>query len=587
MAWPPTRQTLTALLRPRAEHAVALLAFGLALYSQWPTFENFFVVNNDTRMHTFWMAQWRHPELFPNDLITTYARAYQPWGYWGLYRLVSFLGSPLFFSRALPLLLLPALAVALFRLGWDSAAAAPRAHRWVAGAVVAAWGGLAPVVLQKMAGGHARAFALPFLALACWLVVRRAWRALGLTLFVASLFYPVVAILGGLTAVLSSWEWTHGRPRFTGGRALVLSLALAGLSAGSVVALRSLVLPAEIGPVASRADIEGQPEFGRDGVYPVFPTPSPWVIAAQELRRSAAALPPSWTETAPRGESVGGKAGLLDWMVFAVVAALLALARPLRLPTPLLALFAAGFLAFFLADLTLMQLYLPVRYLQYALRLGLPWLMGLMALRLVELVPRSRLRAVAAGLALALPLVNLGALDGVGLEDYGKRKKLYTFLARTPPNALVAAHPMLADGIPLFSLRRVYVDFEHAQPFYPRYWRAMKARTRAFFAAYYAPDQESICRFLEHEGISHLVVERRHFKMGYLIRERLYFEPFHTEIRARVLGRDDFFLRRLPRSKAVYWQGETAVVTPGSLGCLAPSLPPPSPPPENPEAAPP
>ncbi len=578
---------------------MAALALGLALYSQWPTLSNYFVVNNDTRMHTFWMARWGQPELFHNDLITTYAGAYQSWGYLALYRLVATVVSPLYFSRLLPVLLLPLLAVVLYRLGRDSSPGAGlpgTGGRW-AGAVLATWGCLAPVVLQKMAGGHARAFALPFLALACWLIVRKSWRPLGVALFLASLFYPVVTVLGGLVALLSSWRWEARRLRFTGGRELVVSLALAAVATSSIVLIRAAWLPGEIGPVASRADIEGQPEFGRSGVYPVFPTPSPWVVLGQEMRRAVALLPPTLTAAAPRGESLGGKAGPLDWVLLGVVAALLFAARPLRLPAALPALFVAGLVAFVVADLVLMQLYLPLRYLQYAARLGVPWLAGVVVARLVERLVRvpmpRRLSALAAPvvaiLALGLPLRNVGELSGIGLEDYARRKKLYVFLARTPPSSNIAAHPLLADGVPLFSLRSVYVDFEHAQPFYPRYWQVMRQRTRGFFAAYYAADRESICRFLATEGVSHLVVERRHFKAKYLARERLYFEPFHSEIRASVAGRDNFYLKRLPRSKTVYWQGETAVVTPGSLGCSPPpsSPPPPSPPPGNRGEAPP
>ena len=87
--------------------------------------------------------------------------------------------------------------------------------------------------------------------------------------------------------------------------------------------------------------------------------------------------------------------------------------------------------------------------------------------------------------------------------------------------------------------------------------------------AYYAHDLGAVCRFLEGNAVDYLVIDHRHFSRRHLKRERLYFEPFSTEIR-KLTGRRGFALAEPPRESVVFSHGPLSVVTPGSLGCEAP-----------------
>lgn len=561
MAWWGSRDRVAGVLR-RPEVWIALAALAAAAYSQAATFTNPYVVSNDARLHTFWMEVWRDPALFPRDRVAAFAGAYQPWAYLLLYRLAAFVVAPLTLSRVLPLLLLPWAALATYRLGEKLAGR-------YAGLLAAAWVTLAPVVIHKMSGGHARGFAVPLLATCAYYFVRQAPRRLALALVVTSGFYPMAFVLAILAFLACAFRFPRGRPRLAVPRAVLVGIAAGAAIGGALVVARASLVPQSMGSVATRADIVGRPEFGPEGIYPVYPTPPVWVVLAQEVRRSAAILPPAYTRTPPR-EANPAVAQPLEIALLVLVLALLAATPWLRLPPLIPALFASGVVMFWVSDLVLMQLYLPVRYVQYSVRLAVPLLAGALLAKAVERLPWRRVRTGAQAALLALPLMNLPVLRGKGLDDYSSQAPLFDFLEQTPVDALIAAHPTVADAIPLFAHRKVFVDFEHALPFYPQYWEETSRRTSAFFRAYYARDLASVCRFLDANAITHLVIDRRHFSRRHLKRPHLYFEPFGSEIRALTRRREDLVLAGLPDDRAVFVHGILRVVTPESLGCGAP-----------------
>src|SRR3954468_9907478 len=87
-------------------------ALALRLAFQFPN-----LVQDDARQHVFWMARFRDPALFPNDLIADYFQAVAPAGYKAIYGIFAKLGvDPLFLSKILPALIGLATAYAAFRL---------------------------------------------------------------------------------------------------------------------------------------------------------------------------------------------------------------------------------------------------------------------------------------------------------------------------------------------------------------------------------------------------------------------------------------------------------------------------------------
>lgn len=543
---------------------VALFACVIAAYSQWPALTGEYVINDDSRIHNYWMQRWSDPRLFEHDPLTDYSMAYQSWGYLAIYRLAAVVLDPLDWSRCLPLLLLPWTALAFFRL-------ASRLESRTAGLLAAAWVTLAPIVLLKMSGGHARAFALPLMASAFLCFLRpRPLAFAGLTLLTASV-YPMAffLVLGACGLLLvepsSALRWQLNRR-------LAVALVMSALAGGALLAARSATVPTSVGSIATRAEIEGRPELGPRGIYPVYPPPPLLGILGQEVRRSTAILPPSVSGELTRTESVGRKIGPLDVVLLLVVGGLCLAAPWLRLPLLLPALLLSGTALFALSELLLMRLYLPIRYIQYSARFVVPLLGAIALARLLSRVRAAPQRRALAAVPFTLLLFNVPVLAGLGLSDHSADAPLFRFVHTLPVDALIAAEPHLADSIPIFSGRRVFTDYEHSLPFFMGYWERSIARTRAFYRAYYAADRGTVCAVLAEHGITHLVVDREHFTARHFKRRRLLFEPFDSEIRAAVRGREAFALAELGEREVVFSAGRVRVVTPASLGC------PPSPP---------
>src|SRR5438045_875360 len=74
------------------------------------------VIQDDVRQHVFWMARFRDPELFRDDLIADYHQAVAPPGYRALYWAISRMIEPLPASKLLPPLLGLIAALFTFRL---------------------------------------------------------------------------------------------------------------------------------------------------------------------------------------------------------------------------------------------------------------------------------------------------------------------------------------------------------------------------------------------------------------------------------------------------------------------------------------
>lgn len=528
---------------------VALISGVVFVLAHFQALTNPFIINDDIRQQIYWMQQWQDPALFPGDFLTGYARHYVPWGVKGLYWLASWGVSPIVFSKLLPGVLFVFLAVCLFKIGTRLA---DHCLGWTM--VACFW--LMPFFLDNLAGGLARSFAAPLLAL-FWLgwQARRPW-IMGGALLLQALFIPYIFLVAAPAALLAWLLARLGRDNPPPFPAQAAHFFLLGLGALLVLAM-NLQFSADggYGPLVRAQEMVNHPEFYSHGRYPILPEASllwefisPWEF-----------IPPfqEW------GPVAGGLtcAGLL--------ALLAAGFRRLDWPTWRQGLKPAGYLGlsslalYFLARLFLLQLFVPDRYLMYTLNLFTCLFLALglkMALR-VERWPRHL------AILVLVAAASLGAwrLHGVGLKDYSAYRAVYTALAATPKDALIAGHPNLMDTIPTFAQRRAFATYELAHPWSRGYWATLKPRLVDLFQAYYAADPQEVVAFCRKYGIAWLIVDDRHFtpaflQGGYLLfpfdkphlpgeakglAERIYgpfFAPFDEQIRSITAGRQTYAL---------------------------------------------
>ena len=514
---------------------------------------NTFIINDDVRQQIYWMQQWQDPALFPGDFLTGYARAYVPWGVKGLFWLASCWMSPLAFSKLLPGFLFVFLAFCLFKIGTRMA---DRRLGWTM--VACFW--LMPFFLDNLAGGLARSFAAPLLAL-FWLgwQARRPW-VMGGALFLQALFIPYIFLVAAPAALLAWLLARLGRDNPPPFPAQAAHFVLLGLGAVLVLAINFQFSTDGYGPLVSAQEMVNHPEFYAQGRYPILPEPSLlWEFVSP------------W-EFIPLFQEWGPVAGGLT------AAGLLALLAAgfcrLEWPAWRQALKPAGYLGlsslvlYFLARLFLLKLFVPDRYLMYTLNLFycLVLALGLKTALRVSLWPRY------AAILVLVAVAGLGVwrLEGVGLKDYSAYRAVYAALVSTPKDALIAGHPNLMDTIPTFARRRAFATYELAHPWSRGYWAQLKPRLVDLFQAYYAADPQEVVAFCRKYGIAFLIVDDRHFtpaflKGGYLLfpfdtphlpggakglADRIYgpfFAPFDEQIQNVTAGRQSYALLSDPR----------------------------------------
>lgn len=481
------------------ELAVALISGVIFVLAHFPALINPYIINDDVRQQIYWMQQWQDPALFVGDFLTGYARHYVPWGVKALYWVASWGVPPLYFAKILPGILFVFLAVCLFKIGTGLAS---RRLGWMMVAVY--W--LMPFFLDNLAGGLARAFAAPLLAL-FWL----GWQdkrpgVMGTALLLQALFIPYIFMLAAPAALLA---WLLARfnkdspPPFPASAA---HFFLLGLGAALVIAMNLQFSADGYGPLVWAREMVNRPEFYAHGRYRILPEPS----LLWELVSPWEFIPPfrEWGPVAGSLVCVGLLALLgtgarrLDWR---------SLRQQLK---PLWYLGFASLVLYFLARLFLLRLFVPDRYLMYTFNLFycLFLALGLQAALQVERWPRHL--AVLALVAAA----SLGAwrLEGVGLKDYSAYRALYSALGSTPKDTLIAGHPYLMDTIPTFARRRAFATYELAHPWSRRYWAKLDPRLQDLFQAYYASDPQVIVDFCRKYGIAFLIVDDRHFSPAFL-----------------------------------------------------------------------
>jgi hypothetical protein len=484
---------------PWPEITVALISGIVFVLAHFQALANPFIINDDVRQQLYWMQQWQDPALFRGDFLAGYARDYVPWGVKGLYWLASWWVSPLAFSKLLPGFLFILMAISLFKIGTRLS---DRRLGWMM--VVVFW--LMPFFLDNLAGGLARAFAAPLLAL-FWLgwLAQRSW-VIGAALLLQALFIPYIFIVAALATLLA---WTLARlgqdspPPFPTQPA---HFVLLGLGAALLVAINLQFSADGYGPLVSAKEMVNRPEFYGHGRYQFLPEPSLlWKII----------IP--WERIAPFREW-GPVAGILGCVSLIILVA--AGARRLDWPAwrqrlkPFWYLGLASLALYFLARLFLLKLFVPDRYLKYTLNLFycLVLALGLHTALRVQRWPRHL--AILALVAAA----GLGAwrLQGVGLKDYSAYRAVYAALAETNQDALIAGHPYLMDTIPTFAQRTAFATYELAHPWSRGYWEKLEPRLRDLFNAYYAADPREVAGFCRKYRVAYLIVDDRHFTPAFL-----------------------------------------------------------------------
>ncbi len=497
------------------------------------------VFNDDVRNQIFAFYRYADSDLFAGDALSDYFLALSPQGYRWLYAAGSALWDAAALSKVLPYVLLSLLLTA----------AALATHR-IAGQA-AAFGTLAlalgsQIFLLRMAGGLARAFAFPIVAgsLAA-LVYGNAWWLAALVT-VGAAFYPVTAVMGGLSlaGLMALPASLRGQASGWSGRKRLGLLAATALVAMAIVAPTAIRL-SRWGPPLTPEMSRDYPEAGPGGrlsgvnlpPYHGYLAASPRVLRATLMGAGEPLAPPlsGWLEA---GQGVRRDRLLAALLVLVAVGwAFLIARRPAS--SRVLLLPAAACVAYYVARAVAPFFFLPDRYVQHSIPV-----LAIVALpaAFAGLWPapggRRWASRLAPALALASTVLVLAALGGRGSPDAGlnvvvteDERAITAAITALPKSALVAGWPTTLDSMPYLARRAALLTFETHLPYHRRFAELCRQRMEALIDAYFATSLEPLLRLRDRLGVTHLLVQPSHLR-GH---PPGYFRPFDQRI-ARALA---------------------------------------------------
>jgi hypothetical protein len=570
------RARLAALWDPKYRSHVELALTVVAVASLVLLFEPFLLkavsnaadpnfFNDDARIYIFPFDHVRDPQLFADDYLGRYIVSCLPVGYRALFWTYSHFADPRGLSKVLPFVLfavlLGALVVAATKFGHVAAA-------WVTAALCLSSG----IFFGRMAGGIPRTFAYPIVACAAAALVHGRMTALAVITVIGAAFYPVAGVPAGiaLAAVLlllpaadrgtaSSWSLR---------RRLVVLVATV-LAAGAVLAPMMLA-PREYGGYIREADIKAYPEAGPGGRYGQEDRPPYGSLVTAVGKTAIPALSGGgepWTDVL-EDPAAGPKSRQRNREVVIYVLLGVALAGFARLAIKdgaarrLATLLAAAIAGFFIAKAIPPFFYLPPRYIVYPLPVLVMIMIPAAAYGFFagwERMDKPLYRGLAVfafGLG-ALLLIGGRGEPKVGLDvRISPKAGLYQFVSTLPQDALVAGWPSAMDNVPYVTHRRAFVTFETHQAFQKGYVDTLRRRMHALIDAYFAADEAALVALRDDFGVTHLVVDKRHFK-----KPPGYFRPFGGWTKAAFKANaGNFEIPRLMKTAGVFEQGAQVVL---------------------------
>lgn len=165
---------------------------------------------------------------------------------------------------------------------------------------------------------------------------------------------------------------------------------------------------------------------------------------------------------------------------------------------------------YFVAREVFPALFLPDRYLAYPWRLWAPLLITFLLTGVWKLYPKTWLAAVLAAVLLGYGYYRQPP-EKLPFSSQEGREQIFAALSALPENALIAMPPRLADQVPVFTHRNVFISNESAHALYfEHYHDYVMPRFHDFTLAYSTTGDSlvNVVAFMDKWEIDYLMVDR-------------------------------------------------------------------------------
>lgn len=525
------------------------------------------VINDDVVQHYLWLFVEHFGLDWKDTFYAEASAAIQPRGYYWLLKMLGLVLDPVTISRAGPFL------ISLLTVGFGLPLLRRFTHFFIAlgGCLLAVHLGF-----HSSVGFVARAFFIPLIvAFAYFLIGREQPWGVAIVALCSALFYPPALLLNGgifglckLGQLIVWWRARRMQKKVEGADQLRSPLAywyvyLLGFGLALLVvwlhAERVATHPA-LGGYLDPTALTSWPEFssgGRVGIHHV-------------VKGDAASL--------YRYLLTANFTPLNKWLSYAflMLAGFFTLFHRRTLGNFgwwLLAFAGAATAWYFIARQFFPLLFLPDRYLVYPWRLWTPMMLTFIIAGIWRFHPKTWLAGLLAAGMLCYGYYRQ-APENLPTTSQEGRELLFAALSALPEDALIAMPPTLADQVPVFTHRNVFISHESAHALYfKNYHDYIMPRFHDFVTAYTTTGDSlaNVVNFMDKWQIDHLLVDRHQLKSLWL----RTFDPHQAYFKKRLEGTEpeDRTLLNLPDSVGVLVQDRLHLVSREELKSLASKAP--------------
>ncbi|MCP4649214.1 MAG: hypothetical protein GY853_03915 [PVC group bacterium] len=520
---------------------VILFAVLIAVNAQSYFLFNKYSAQEDIRETVIWMSHLRDNGLFKDNLYLPFLMWKNPIGIKAFYYITGQFFDPLTVVKFLPLVLSAILALYGFKLGC-------LLRNYKAGIIMAclliftAWWHKAHTFFDAgpwFCDGGAGDFYPVILIIFLFYFLKDDFSKSFLVMIAAVLFYPPGYLILCLMYMFSLIKFTDCR--------LVLEKHKWkwGYFLGSFLVAVCFIIPKYVypaiglGSLVKRQQMIQMREFLPGGRTPFF-------------------YESIYEQIANFKSGLGLNSPVIILIFISLVILIILRKKAFNLPRQIWEFLGSSLFLFVLANILILKLYEPSRYMRYSLPIFLIIFVSVNLDRIIEYAFKKRSLRLTVYFLVFLVMLFVYCPN---LQSYHRFKpdetvdgQLYEFLLSKDKDSLVAAHPDIMDNIVVFSRRKGLIMQELAYPYHRDYYEQVKVRTYDFFKAYYSASGNEIINLCDKYKIDYVVFYKKHFSKQYLTKGDYYLAPFNGYIKNLINENcsGDYAFLKLPRGKIVF-----------------------------------
>jgi len=518
-------------------------------------------LNDDYRMHIYWMQKFEDPSLFKNDLLEEYSEFFQTPGFVALYRAGSKTIGLLETSKIIQLLLI--IITAFFSYLIISEIFNKNFYEKIFSFFLLA---ICPGYYEVLYGGYSRGIGYCITLVSIYLLIKEKYVLIFINLILCALVHPPSFIITSSYLAIS----------FLFKRKNIKKLTIIYFIISLLIGSGFLLLKYEQ-PDAKFGDLiwydRTMPEFQNDGrshvseIKNIFQTMyNSEIKKSFSTQRSVRNLFRKKIEDCNYiffGKNIEtlddvcnffNKNILSPLSVIGILFFLFKNNSTNKIRNTLAMCLACSIILFIITDFVAMKLYFPSRYLRPIVQLlsiiGIVQIFS-MVNNFKRMKPNISIMLITFILFLAFHGTGFSRSHALNI-NVADNSDILEFIKTLPRDSQIAANPVVSDNIPAFTGRKVFFNREHCLPFYKNYYSAIKERANKFFELYYTKDENTLNTIANNYGINYLIISKSDFLEEHLKDKEIFYEPFNSEINKIIENSNGIFAWKKLSHKKIY-----------------------------------